>query len=82
MQHAQILSIGDTSKAEASRYFKDVLLPHVPEKLLHRLDFEECYAVFGGKLAHLADYVSEFINSEGDIPRAFSFPRSRLSFVN
>jgi hypothetical protein len=83
MQHAQILSIGDTSKPESATYWKDVLLPHVPEKLRHRLDFDECYKVFGGKLAHLADYVSEFVNSEGDIPRVSrllpSFPSSPFS---
>ncbi|GAA5973059.1 hypothetical protein JCM11641_000392 [Rhodosporidiobolus odoratus] len=67
MQHCQILSIGDTSKSEAHAYFEDVLLPHVPEKLRPKFDFENLYRVFGGKLAHLADYTGEFVNSDGAI---------------
>ncbi|BGP19629.1 hypothetical protein JCM10213_000086 [Rhodosporidiobolus nylandii] len=68
MQHCQILSIGDCSKVEAARYFKDVLIPHIPEKLRGRINFEDIYKVFGGKLAHLADYVGEFINNDGELP--------------
>ncbi|GAA6013326.1 hypothetical protein JCM10207_000856 [Rhodosporidiobolus poonsookiae] len=72
MQHCQILSIGDTSKAEAERYFEEVLVPHIPEELRAQVDFEELYAVFGGKLAHLSDYVSEFINSAGEVTPRYS----------
>lgn len=56
MQHANILSIGDCSRAEAKQYFTEVLLPHVPEKIRSGIGFESLYEVFGGKLAHLADY--------------------------
>jgi hypothetical protein len=56
MQHCQILSIGDCSKAEARSYFEEVLLPHVPEKFRGGISFEELYKVFGGKLTHLTDY--------------------------
>ncbi|ORY88261.1 hypothetical protein BCR35DRAFT_276955 [Leucosporidium creatinivorum] len=67
MQHANIISIGDCSKKEAEQYFEEVLAPHVPDKLRSKIRFEELYDVFGGKLAHLADYTSEFINSDGDV---------------
>lgn len=59
MQHANVISIGDCSKKEAQQYFEEVLAPHVPDKLKNKIRFEELYSVFGGKLAHLADY-SEF----------------------
>ncbi|GAA5866076.1 hypothetical protein JCM8547_000588 [Rhodosporidiobolus lusitaniae] len=68
MQHCQILSIGDTSKAEANKYFGTVLLPHIPDKIRHKISFGEVYSVFGGKLAHLGDYAGEFVNSDGEIP--------------
>ncbi|KAM0786832.1 hypothetical protein ACM66B_002260 [Microbotryomycetes sp. NB124-2] len=67
MQHANILSIGDCSQAEARQYWTDVLRPRMPEKLRLDLSFEEVYQVFGGKLAHLSDYVTEYINSDGQI---------------
>ena len=41
-------------------YFEERLLPGVPEHLRKQLDFEELYHVFGGKLVHIADYVSDF----------------------
>ncbi|POY74716.1 hypothetical protein BMF94_2191 [Rhodotorula taiwanensis] len=76
MQHCNILTVGDCSKAEAQRYFTDFLLPHVPDKLKSRLSFEEVYKVFGGKLAHLSDFVGEFVNSDGDIS-----PRQSTHFL-
>ena len=48
------------------------MLPHVPESLRGKILFENLWIFFGGKLAHLADYTSEFINSDGDISRAFA----------
>lgn len=65
MQHACILSVGDAAKEEARRYFDEVLLPHVPDKLKNKISFDSVYPVFGGKLAHLSDYVNEFVNSDG-----------------
>ncbi|GAA5899868.1 uncharacterized protein JCM6883_006015 [Sporobolomyces salmoneus] len=66
-QHCQILSIGDCSKAEAKRFFEEVLVPHVPEKYRSKYNFEDLFRVFGGKLAHLSDFTGEFVNSEGEL---------------
>ena len=66
-QHCHLVSIGDATKAEAQDYFDSHLLPHVPDKQRAVLNFEELYSIFGGKLAHLSDYVAEFINAEGDM---------------
>ncbi|GAA5826711.1 hypothetical protein JCM11251_002864 [Rhodosporidiobolus azoricus] len=83
MQHANILSVGDTAKNEARRYYKDVLEPHIPDKLKHKIDYEKVYEVFGGKLAHLSDYTSEFVNSDGDIlPRDSSHFLQAHSLLN
>lgn len=68
-QHANLISVGDCNKEEAHVFYKDVLLQHIPDRLKGGITFEELYRVFGGKLAHLSDYVSEYINSEGAIDR-------------
>lgn len=60
LQHCAILTIGDCDKREAKKYFEEVLREEVPEELRAKLDFEEMYAVFGGKLAHLQAYVGDF----------------------
>lgn len=72
MQHASILSMGDCSKSEAFEYFSQNLVKHVPKDLRDRLDFEELYAMFGGKLAHLNDFVTEFVNADGNLIRESS----------
>lgn len=56
----QIISIGDCSRAETREYFIERLLPNVPEDLRSKLDFENLYDAFGGKLVHMADYVTDF----------------------
>ncbi|THH09697.1 hypothetical protein EW145_g1837, partial [Phellinidium pouzarii] len=66
MHHCKIISIGDCSKTETSVYFTEKLLPGVPEALRKRLNFEILYDAFGGKLVHWADYVSDFVNANGD----------------
>lgn len=71
MQHCKVMSIGDASKGEAQRYFTENLLPDVPENLRARLKFDELFEVFGGKLAHLADYVADFVNADGHLTREF-----------
>jgi len=63
--HAQLLTIGDCPKSEAKQYFQDEILPTVPERLREQLHFEEVYDAFGGKMSHIADYVSAWINKEG-----------------
>ncbi|KAK4701989.1 hypothetical protein P7C70_g4237, partial [Phenoliferia sp. Uapishka_3] len=67
-KHCHILSVGDCSKAEARKYFDEDLYPHIPDKLKPLVHFNDLYRFFGGKLAHLADYTSEYINSDGSIP--------------
>lgn len=63
--HAQIMTIGDCSKEETYAYFMDRLVETVPADLRDEVDFEELYAAFGGKLSHLSDYLSAWINLHG-----------------
>jgi len=68
LQHCQLLAVGDPSPEEAKTFYEDRLLPTVPESLRSKLQFDQLFEVFGGKLAHLGDYVADFINSEGKLP--------------
>lgn len=65
--HAQILTIGDCTKAETETFFVDELLQTIPKNLQTAIKFEELYDVFGGKLSHINDYVSSWVNSEGNL---------------
>ncbi|KAG6914846.1 hypothetical protein DXG01_014978 [Tephrocybe rancida] len=67
MQHCKIITIGDCSRSETKSYFRDQILPTVPERLRPGLRFEVLYEAFGGKLAHWRDYVTDYINSNGKI---------------
>ncbi|KAK2460799.1 hypothetical protein APHAL10511_007269 [Amanita phalloides] len=67
MQHCKILTIGDCSKSETRIFFRDHLLPRVPERIRPGLDFDQLYDAFGGKLAHWKDYVTDYINSNGTL---------------
>ncbi|TCD61376.1 hypothetical protein EIP91_008545 [Steccherinum ochraceum] len=67
MQHCRILTIGDYPKLDTRKYFRDHLLPNVPERLRPGLDFEALYDAFGGKLAHWQDYVQDYINASGKL---------------
>ena len=69
MQHCKIMSIGDASRSEAESYFQERLLEDVPEKLKAGLRFAELYETFGGKLAHMSDYVSDYVNADGKLAR-------------
>lgn len=69
MQHCKIMSVGDASREEANRYFDKHLLPEIPEKLRSDIKFEDLYPVFGGKLAHISDYVADFVNTDGKLSR-------------
>jgi hypothetical protein len=69
MQHCKIMSVGDASKEEAKRYFDKHLLPEVPEKLRAAIKFDDLYPVFGGKLAHISDFVADYVNSDGKLSR-------------
>ncbi|KAH8101751.1 hypothetical protein BXZ70DRAFT_931783 [Cristinia sonorae] len=67
MQHCRILTIGDYPKLDTRRYYRDHLLPNVPERLRPGLDFERLYEAFGGKLAHWQDYIQDYVNSNGKL---------------
>ncbi|KAG6841054.1 hypothetical protein C0991_002265 [Blastosporella zonata] len=60
MQHCKIITIGDCSRSETKAYFRDQMLPTVPERLRPGLRFEVLYEAFGGKLAHWRDYVADY----------------------
>lgn len=65
--HSQILTIGDCSKEETLAYFLEQMLPSVPKYMASQLEFEELYDAFGGKLSHISDYVSAWVNSDGQM---------------
>ncbi|OBZ66940.1 hypothetical protein A0H81_13269 [Grifola frondosa] len=67
MQHCKIITIGDYPKSEARRFFRERILPSVPERLRLGLDFERLYDAFGGKLAHWQDYVTDYVNMNGKL---------------
>ena len=56
----QILTIGDCTKAETLIYYRERVLPRVPERLQAGLDFGELFEAFGGKLAHWHDYITDY----------------------
>lgn len=59
-QCLKIITVGDCSRAETQVFFRERILPGVPEHLRDALVFEKLYAAFGGKLAHWQDYVTDF----------------------
>lgn len=65
--HAQILTVGDCTKAETETFFIDELLQTIPKNLQTAINFDELYEAFGGKLSHINDYVSSWVNSEGTL---------------
>ncbi|PPJ56957.1 hypothetical protein CBER1_02225 [Cercospora berteroae] len=66
--HTQLLTIGDCSKEETRAYFDGTIQEMIPEHLQHKLSFDDVYEAFGGKLAHINDYVSSWVNAEGELP--------------
>ncbi|KAI0718554.1 hypothetical protein C8T65DRAFT_762698 [Cerioporus squamosus] len=67
MQHCKIITIGDHAKAETRKFFRERILPDVPERLRPGLDFEKLYEAFGGKFAHWQDYITDYVNSNGKL---------------
>ncbi|KAF5392750.1 hypothetical protein D9757_000843 [Collybiopsis confluens] len=65
MQHCKVLTIGDCSKAETREFFRERIMPRVPENIRHGLNFETLYDAFGGKLVHWQDFVTDYVNSNG-----------------
>ncbi|KAG7089400.1 hypothetical protein E1B28_011088 [Marasmius oreades] len=67
MQHCKIITIGDCSRSDTRKFFREKVLPDVPQHLRPRLDFEKLYEAFGGKLVHWQDYISDYVNSNGNL---------------
>ncbi|TLD26276.1 hypothetical protein E2P81_ATG08088 [Venturia nashicola] len=70
--HSQLMTIGDCTKSETRQYFKDEILPTVPDDLKSKVDFEEVYAAFGGKLSHISDYMSVWVNKSAQSVTPFN----------
>lgn len=64
--HSSIMTIGDCTKSETRQFFHDEIMPTVPDNLKTKVEFEEVYAAFGGKLSHISDYMSVWINKSGE----------------
>ncbi|KAH9942044.1 hypothetical protein B0H21DRAFT_751367 [Amylocystis lapponica] len=60
MQHCKIITIGDYPKSDTRRFFRERILPNVPEPLRPGLEFGRLYEAFGGKLAHWQDYIADY----------------------
>ncbi|THG99272.1 hypothetical protein EW026_g3059 [Hermanssonia centrifuga] len=75
MQHCKIITIGDYPKRDTRKYFRETLMPNVPQQLRPGLDFERLYDAFGGKVAHWQDYITDYINANGrlDIKQSSHF---------
>lgn len=65
--HSQIVTIGDCTKEETLSFFLEQIVPALPQGLQTKLTFDELYDAFGGKLAHINDYVSSWTNNQGDM---------------
>lgn len=65
--HSQILTIGDPNKIDTHNYFREQVMAQVPTELRTRLRFDEVWDAFGGKLSHVNDYVSAWINDDGEM---------------
>ncbi|CCL99349.1 uncharacterized protein FIBRA_01367 [Fibroporia radiculosa] len=67
MLHVEIITVGDYPKVDTRRFFRERIVPIVPETLRSGLEFERLYEAFGGKLAHWQDYVTDYINANGKL---------------
>lgn len=65
--HSRLLTLGDCTKEEIKKYFEERLLQDVPRNLRKNLEFSEIYDFFGGKLAHWSDYLTEYVNQDGNL---------------
>lgn len=63
--HAQLLTIGNCTREETHSYFVERIMPSVSASLAPRLDFDPIYDAFGGRLAHINDYVDSWVNVDG-----------------
>ena len=62
--HAQILTLGDCTREDTHSYFQKQIMPSVPDTMASRVDFEQIYEAFGGKLAHIHDYISAWVTAD------------------
>ncbi|KAK7683758.1 hypothetical protein QCA50_013134 [Cerrena zonata] len=67
MQHCKILTVGDYPRVDTRKYFRERILPTVPERLRSGLQFEKLYDAFGGKVAHWQDFVADYVNANGHL---------------
>ncbi|BFZ54893.1 hypothetical protein PYCC9005_001930 [Savitreella phatthalungensis] len=65
--HAAVVTIGDCDKTAVYDFFFDELVTKVPADLRPKVDFDGIYDVFGGKLAHISDYLNAWIQSQGTL---------------
>ena len=56
----QIITICDCSKAETRKFYRERVIPRVPERIRGSLNFEVLYDALGGKLAHWHDYITDY----------------------
>ncbi|KAK5313967.1 hypothetical protein LTR70_007389 [Exophiala xenobiotica] len=63
--HAQLLTVGDCTSEDTHSYYTKQIVPSIPGNLAPHLEFEPIYHAFGGKLAHVNDYVDAWINADG-----------------
>lgn len=73
-QHTKIITLQDCTYEETHEFYHKNLLPNTIEKLpspgsiKQRLpEFDAIWDMFGGRLAHISDYMAEFICSDGTI---------------
>lgn len=67
--HSQVITIGDCPPEDTLQYFHEKILPSVPKRLASSLSihYDEIYDAFSGKLSHINDYISSWVNADGDL---------------
>lgn len=67
--HSQVLTIGDCPAEDTLQYFHEKMLPTVPPRLASKLvtHYDEIFSAFGGKLSHVNDYISSWVNADGEL---------------
>ncbi|KAL5520601.1 hypothetical protein ACEPAF_2602 [Sanghuangporus sanghuang] len=80
----KVVMLADPSKSQTREYFTQSLLPSVPPFLHSQLKldkeyeretlFERLYEVFGGRLTHWTDFMSDWVNAGGDLAVERSTP--------
>ncbi|KAL5498065.1 hypothetical protein ACEPAH_2996 [Sanghuangporus vaninii] len=73
----KIVTLADPSKSQTRDYFTQSLLPSVPPSLRSQMKldkeferktlFERLYGLFGGRLTHWTNFMSDWVNAGGDL---------------